>query len=214
MSNPTENVIDWSRFGKYEKMIDVVVYCLRFRSKQRGIVTALEKQKSQLLILQMTQRESFAELFNKLEDNIGEKVKHDLAKLSPFVDGDNIIRLRGRLNKSTVSKDLKNPFILSAKHLAVVLMLRQMHEDNHHEGTEYVRKLFQQKFWVIGIRNALRSFKSKCVKCKKLAVQPIHPHLADLPVERVEGNVYPFESTGIDYFGPFEVTVLRRPVKH
>ena len=93
-------------------------------------------------------------------------------------------------------------------------MLRQMHEDNHHEGTEYVRSLVQQKFWVVGIRNALRSIKSKCVSCKKLAMQPIHPHMADLPKERVEGNVYPFKSTGIEYIGSFEVTVLRRPVKH
>ena len=214
MTKPTENVIDWSRFSKYERMINVVVYCLRFRSKQQEIVTALERQKSELFILQMTQRESFAELFSKLEDNTGESVKHDLAKLSPFVDIDNTIRLRGRFSKSTVSKDLNHPIFLSAKHPAVVLMLRQMHEDNHHEGTEYVRSLVQQKCWVIGIGNALRSIKSKCVKCRKLAVQPNHRHMADLPKKRVEGNVYPFKSTGRDHFGPFEVAVVRTPVKH
>ena len=97
-------------------MINVVVYCLRFKSKQRGIVTALERQKSELLILQMTQRERFAELFSKLEDNTGEKVKHNLTKLSPFTDCDNTTRLRGRLSKATVSKELKHPIILSAKH--------------------------------------------------------------------------------------------------
>ena len=32
--------------------------------------------------------------------------------------------------------------------------------------------------------------------------------------ERVEGRVYPFKNTGGGYFCPFEVTVLRRPVKH
>ena len=67
-----------------------------------------------------------------------------------------------------------------------------MNEDNQHEGTEYVRSLVQQRFWDIGIRNALRSIKSKCAKCRKLAVQPIHPHMAGLPRERIEGNVYPF----------------------
>ena len=214
MVNPAENVIDWSRFNNYKKMVNVVAYCLRFRSKQRGVVTASERQKSELLILQMTQRERFAEVFRKLEDNTGKKVKHDLAKISQFVDSDKTIPLRGRLSKATVSKDLKHPIFLAAKHPAVVLMMRRMHENNHHEATEYVRSLVQQKFWVIGIRNALRSIKFKCVKCKKLAVQPIYPHMADLSKERVEGNVYPFKNSGVDYFGPFEVMVLRRPVRH
>ena len=214
MTNPTENVIDWSRFSKYERRIKVVVFRLRFRSKQTGIVTALERQKSKLLIFQLTQRERFADLFSKPEDNTGEKVKHDLAKLSPFVDSDNTIRVRARLNNATLSKDLKHPIFRSAKHPAVVLMLRQMHEDNQHGGTEYVRSLVQQKFWVVGIRNAMRSIKSKYVKCRKLAVQRIHPHMAVLLKKRVWGKVYPFKSTGIDYFGSIEVSVLRRPVKH
>ena len=72
----------------------------------------------------------------------------------------------------------------------------------------------QKQLWVIGVRNAFRGIKSKYVRCKKLAVHPVHPHMGDLPKERVEGKVYPFKKTGEDYFGLFEVTVLRRPVKH
>ena len=118
------------------------------------------------------------------------------------------------MSKAAVSKDLKHPILLSAKHPAVVLMLRKMNEDNHHEGTENLRSLAEERFLVIGLRNALHSIKSKCVRCRRVAVQIIHPHTADLPKERVESNVYPFKNTGLDYFGPFEVKVLRRPVKH
>ena len=60
----------------------------------------------------------------------------------------------------------------------------------------------------------MHSIKSKYVKCRKLAVQPIYPHMADLPKKRANDNVYPFKSTRIDYVGPFEVTVMRSPVKH
>ena len=104
-------------------MINVVVHCLRFRSKQRGVVTALERQKAEYLILQVTQRESFAQLFGKLEVNSGAKMKHCLAKLSPFVDSDNTIQLNGRLSKAIFSDDLKRPIPLSTKHPAVVPML-------------------------------------------------------------------------------------------
>ena len=93
-------------------------------------------------------------------------------------------------------------------------MLIQMHENNHHEGTEYVRSLVQQRFWVIGLRNALRSIKSKCVSCRKLTVQRMHPLMADLPKERVEGSADLFKNTGVEYFGPLEVTLLRGPLKH
>ena len=171
MTNPTENVRDWSKFSKYGRMFNVAVYCPRFRSNQRGIVTALERQKSEVLILQITiNLKALPSFFSKLENNTAEKVKLDMAKFSPFVDSDNtIIRLRGRLSKATVVKDMEHPMLLPAKHPALVLMLKQTHEDKHHEGTEYVRNLVLQRFWVIGKQNALRSIKSKCVKCRKLA---------------------------------------------
>ena len=213
-TNPTQSVIDWSRFSKFKGMINVVAYCLRFRSQQRGIVAELERKKVEVVIMKTTQRESFAQLFSKLEDNTGEKVKHDLLKPSPFVNSGSTIRLRGRLRKATVCRYLKHLILLSAKHPAVVLMLRQVHEDNHHQEREYVRSVVQQRSWVIRLQNAMRSIKSKSVLCRKLAVQPVDAHMVDLPKERVQGNVYPFKHTGVDYFGPFEVTVLRRPVKH
>ena len=62
-------------------MINVVVQCLRFRSKHRGIVTTLEAQTVELLIMQMAQHENFAKLFSKLENSSVKKVKHHLEKL-------------------------------------------------------------------------------------------------------------------------------------
>ena len=81
MTNPPENIIVCSRFSNNKRLRNVVVYCLRFRSQQGGVVTALEKKKAQLLILQLTQCERFAELFNKFENNSGEGVKLGLQKI-------------------------------------------------------------------------------------------------------------------------------------
>ena len=81
-------------------------------------------------------------------------MKHDLAKLSPFADSDSTIRLEGRLSRTRVNDGSKHPILLSAKHPAVFLMLRIMHADSHHEGTEYARSMVQQRYWVIGLRNA------------------------------------------------------------
>ena len=148
--------------------------------------------------MKMTQRENFAELFIKLDDNTREKVKQDLAKFSPSVDIKHYDSFEVSIEQSNNQCRLNHPILVSTKHPAVVLMLREIYKDNQHEGTEFVRSLVQERFWIIGLRNALSIIKSKCVRCRSVALQPIHPHMADLLKERVQGNVYPFKNTGVD----------------
>ena len=73
--------------------------------------------------------------------------------------------------------------------------------------------MLQQENWTIGMRNALRKIKSRCIKCRHWNANPIHPPMADLPRERLDENLFPFTITGVDYFGPFEVKSLRRTLK-
>ena len=76
-----------------------------------------------------------------------------------------------------------------------------------------MRNMLQQEYWIIGLRNALRKIKSRCIKCRHRNANPIHPPMADLPRERLDEHVFPFTHTGVDYFGPFEVKFLRRTMK-
>ena len=133
-------------FTKCKRIINVVVYCFLFRSKQRRIATALETQRADLLMMQMVHKETFADLFSKHEDNSGKDVKHVLTKYSPFADCDNTMSLHGQFNETASIEDRIPSIVLSAKHPAVVLMLRKMHEENHYEGTVYVINLVEQQF--------------------------------------------------------------------
>ena len=125
---------------------------------------------------------------------------------------DSLIRLTGRLNHGNIPFETKHPLLLAAKHPLVIIFLEEAHINNYHEGTEYVRSVMQQ-YWMVGIRNALRSIKSKCVVCRKQITTGLYPCMASLPSERTAGNVFPFQNTGMDYFGPFEVKVMRRSLK-
>ena len=136
-----------------------------------------------------------------------------LNKLSPFIDDQNLIQLKGLQRHADASYGMKHPILLSAKHPILRKLIEDAHETNYHEGTEYVRSILQQNYWKIGLRNALRIVKLKCVKCRKQQVGEVQPLMADLPRERLEERLFPFANTGVAYFGPFEVRFMRRSVK-
>ena len=99
--------------------------------------------------------------------------------------------------------------LLHWKHHVTELFLRNEHKNSHHEGTEHVRNIVQQKFWILGIRNALRSIKNKCIRCLKGRAQQKAPVMADLPEERLVASTV-FANVVVDYFGPFTVKIDRK----
>ena len=106
----------------------------------------------------------------------------NIARLSPFIEEDGTIRVKGRLKHSNLDYNAKHPTLLTAKHPVVQLLLEKAHRDNLHEGTEYVRnKLQQKKYWIIGLRNAIRKIKSRCFKCRHRNANPIHPPMQTYP---------------------------------
>ena len=61
--------------------------------------------------------------------------------------------------------------------------------------------------------SSLCSIKSNCVTCRMFRAATIQPIMADLPVERLAYQSHSFTNTGVDYFGPFYVTVRRTTEK-
>ena len=82
------------------------------------------------------------------------------------------------------------------------LSLKEKHKTWLQEGGEYSRSVLQQKIWIPGLRNVLRSVKHDCFQCKKVA-GAMNPQISDLPASRFEGMVYPFSDCGVHFFGPF-----------
>ena len=123
-----------------------------------------------------------------------------------------MLRLQGRLQRSRLSCEVKHPILLSAKHYVVIKLIDNAHRANF-QGTEYVRIVLRQEYWIIGLRNALRNVKAKCVKCRKQRAGVSQPFMADLPRERLQERVFPFTNTGVDYFGPLEVKFMRKTMK-
>ena len=109
--------------------------------------------------------------------------------------------------------DTKHPIVLDARHNFVKLFLRHTHLKNHHQGIDYLRSKVQDRYAILKLRSTLRSIKSNCVLCRKFRAATMQPIMADLPKERLAYQSPPFTNTGVDYFGPFYVTVRRTTEK-
>ena len=206
--------IDWEKFGSFGRMTRIFALCLRFKSKSKGkwVITE-EMQQVIRLLLRKSQMESFGQSHQALAAGKPMAASDHLNKLSPFMDDQKLMRIKGRLRHADASYEMKQPILLSTKHPIVGKLIEDAHESNYHEGTEYVRSVLQQNYWIIGLRNALRNVKLKCVKCRKQQVGGVQSFMAELPKERLEERVSPFANYGVDYFGPFDVKFIRKSMK-
>ena len=186
---------------------------MRFKTKQRVTLKADETHQAEQILFRFVQNESFPKVSKSIANSKEISKTLNNAKLSPFIEGDRTIRVKGRLKHSNLDYNAKQAILLTAKLPVVQLLLEKAHRDNLHEGTKYVRNMLQQEYWINGLRNALRKIKFRCFKCRNRNVNPIHPPMADLPRERLDEHVFPFTHTGVDCFGPFEVKFLRCTLK-
>ena len=165
------------------------------------------------MLLRESQEESFGPIYQAMAAGKTMAASDHWNKLSPLMDDQCLMRLKGRLRHVDASYEMKHPILLSAKPPIVRKLVEDAHESNYYEGTEYVRSILQQNYWIIGLRNALRNVKLKCVKCRKQQVGGVQHFMADLLRGRSAERASPFANTVVDYFGPFEVRFRRQSMK-
>ena len=140
---------------------------MMFKAQQRGPLKADESHQAEQILFRIVQNESFPQV-SKSNSNSKEISKTlNIAKFSPLIEENGTIRVKGRLKHSNLDYNAEQPILLTAKHPVVQLLLEKAHRDNPHEGTEYVRNILQQEFWILGLRNAFRLIKSRFIKCRQ-----------------------------------------------
>ncbi|CAB4038938.1 Hypothetical predicted protein [Paramuricea clavata] len=125
-----------------------------------------------------------------------------LYPLSPFMDGEGLVRLGGRLKRSPLLYDCRHP-IISGKgsHLAA-LLIRRSHEEMKHFRVNTCLCNLRQRYWPIRGREQVKKILSSCVLCKKWRGNPGVQSMTDLSASRVDFPNPPVTLTGVDYFGP------------
>ncbi|XP_063910744.1 uncharacterized protein LOC135127960 [Zophobas morio] len=197
------------RFSSLRKIQRIVAYCRRAVRKEKGSslsLTAAELFESLLYLISEVQKTVFAQELSRLQRR--EPCSKRLLNLSPFVDEKGILRVGGRLRHSTLPSASKFPALLPSKHHLTDLLIRQIHEDNFHCGINTTMYLSRQIVWILSPRRTVRRVLSSCVRCFKAHPLSAQPKMGDLPAMRVSESK-PFSCVGVDYGGPFSVSVAR-----
>ncbi|XP_066925079.1 uncharacterized protein [Clytia hemisphaerica] len=143
----------------------------------------------------------------------GRQLKGSLKKLDVFLDDQGVMRVGGRLKYGDFPYASKHQIVLPAKQPAVILLGRKFHNQFHHVGKEHMLSLLRQRYWIIGGRAMCRQIIQSCITCQKLNAKPSFTKMANLPEDRITVSTPTFYHTGVDYFGPILVKVLRSRVK-
>ncbi|GFX76471.1 integrase catalytic domain-containing protein [Trichonephila clavipes] len=186
--------------NNYFKVINILSYIFRFnyncrnKSKKVGPLTVAEFKESEIKLIKHAQRS----LFDKKE------IPSSISNLFPFVDGEGIVRVGGRLENASVPYLHKHPAILPKGSKLSKLYFNSLHTRLFHVGPQGLLNAVRQKFWPLSGRSIPRKTVHQCVTCFKSRPILSSQIMGNLPSERVNISS-PFTIAGLDLCGPFLV---------
>lgn len=120
------------------------------------------------------------------------------------MDRKGILRVGGRLEKAEMNYERRHPAIIPKRSRLAWLVMDSAHRVTLHGGVQLAMQTIRQKFWIPQLRDEMKSFIRNCVTCVRNKPLTQEQLMANLPADRVTPG-RPFEVSGVDYAGPFNV---------
>lgn len=131
------------------------------------------------------------------------KRKSSIISLSSFLDSHKILRVGGRLDKSSFSFNKKHLIILPVKSNLCRILVRYVHEKFFHADRSFLSSYFSFQFWFVGGRINLFKFVIRsCITYTRFKAKTMSQVMSHLPSPRVTIS-YPFTHTGVDLADSF-----------
>ena len=127
-----DQLFDWRRYSTFNRIKNLIAYCRRFKTKKRGPLKADEIHQAEQILLRFVLNESFSNVLKSIANSKKIYKTLDIAKLSPFIEEDGMIRVKASLKHSNLDYNAKHPILLTAKDQEVQLLLE-------HIETTYMR---------------------------------------------------------------------------
>ncbi|XP_045026266.1 uncharacterized protein LOC123470255 [Daphnia magna] len=172
--------------------------------------SADELKSARRLLIRVSQRDSFPDDLSSLRKAKSVRPESRLLKLSVYLDDAGIIRVGGRLENAPISAEARHPAVLEPKHPLTRLFIRWAHISVARGRADRTLAEVRARYWVLKGREATKSVITTCLYCSRMRAKPFQPMMAPLPAERVQPFSPPFTRIGVDYLGPFPISIGRR----
>ena len=130
--------------------------------------------------------------------------KGNSTALAPFLDAEDILRVRGRLNQSDFSDSRKHPILMPQNHIIKNLIIREKHLNLFHAGTQAKLNACRDLYWIVNGKNSVKRNIRQCVTCCRVKPQIPKYVKGDLPKNRTIFKSA-FLQSGVDFCGPFYI---------
>ena len=124
-----------------------------------------------------------------------------------FTDKLGVLRVKGRLSEDGgLTHGEAHPILVPSSHKAAEDIVRHFHVKVKHQGRHITSGAIRQAgFCIQGGAKLIRKLLSQCITCRRLRGAFCSQQMATLPPVRTT-PAPPFQSTGLDVFGPFTVS--------
>lgn len=217
-----EPLLDFGRYSSWLRLLRTTAYLYRFISQaslqthcqHKLLLDANELARARNFLIRQAQIDAYPHDYRALKIGNDLDIECTLFRMSPMIDENGIIRIRGRIDRcKDATNDCKQPIILPRQHKVTELIIKEEHEKlDHHYDSTVVNNL-RQTYFIPEIRVAVKMVRKRCQVCSNNSAKPAPPEEAELPHDRLCNNTRPFTHVGIDYFGPINTSCRRQTVK-
>lgn len=202
----------FKRFSSLTKLIRVIAYCRRLLKNNRKDTKYLQKQEIESALeccIKITQKEIFTSEYTQLkEKGYLQKKSNKLSSLCPYIDNKGLMRLRGRIENSSLEESTKHPIVLPSSCILTDLIIADAHLKTLHGGPLLMTNYIRTSYWILGARNLIKKHVRQCVICVRQRASTKTQLMGSLPPSRCTPT-RPFLHTGVDYAGPINIRTTK-----
>lgn len=201
--------------SRWMSLVRITAYVRRFiqntriaystsKERQSGPLTVHELHAARLFWFHIAQQAHFHR--DVIDLKAGRQVSRSskLKTLNPYIDDDGLIRVGGRLAKSSLPHSRKCPIVLPYNHKVTQLLFKYEHERLLHAGPRALLAHIHRTCWPLRGKCIARTTVHKCITCFRSNPKLETPLMAPLPKERVTVE-RAFNRSGVDFCGPIYI---------